>query len=376
MNRPLPALALLIRDLGFGGAQRQLVTLARALHGSSFAVTVVSFYPGPLAADLTAAGVPQITIGKHSRWDLVGFSLRLAQTLRRLQPAVLHGYLAESNLMALLLKPFCGHPKIVWGVRDSESDAHQWGLLGRASFHLNCLLSRFANQIIANSQSGRRWYQTQGFPSEAARFAVVPNGIDIERFQPRPGLAPATPLLGIIGRLNPMKDHPTFLRAAALVARQHPDVRFEVIGDGPEHALKELQHLARDLGLASCVTWCPGQSDPETVYPRLTAIVSSSAYGEGFSNVLAEAMACGIPGIATDVGDAAIVLGDTGFLCPPRNPAALAEAMTRFLDLPPAARASLGQQARQRIATHFTIPQMIQRTAALLHPTLPLPAKA
>jgi len=376
MSAPLPSLILLIRDLGFGGAQRQLVTLAKGLHNTRFHITVVSFYGGPLASDLESAGIPHLSIGKKHRWDLLGFIARLVRTLRSLKPGFIHSFLAESNLMALLMKPLCGFPKVIWGIRDSESDAHQWGLLGKASFRLNCLLSPFADQIIANSETGRRWYQNHGFPKDDTHFEVIPNGIDTARFIPQPDLTPQDTVLGIIGRLNPMKDHPTFLRAAALVARQHPDVRFEVIGDGPEHALKELQHLARDLGLASCVTWCPGQSDPETVYPRLTAIVSSSAYGEGFSNVLAEAMACGIPGIATDVGDAAIVLGDTGFLCPPRNPAALAEAMTRFLDLPPAARASLGQQARQRIATHFTIPQMIQRTAALLHPTLPLPAKA
>ena len=321
MSESLPTLVLLIRDLGYGGAQRQLVTLARGLHGRRFVVTVVSFYGGPLAAELEAAGVPQIILGKRSRWDLAGFTLRLARALRCLRPALIHGYLAESNLMALLLKPFCGWPKVVWGVRDSESDARQWGLLGRASLRLNCLLSRFADAIIGNSESGRRWYQARGFPRDETRFVVVPNGIDVERFLPQPALAPdpGKTVFGIIGRLNPMKDHATFLDAAARVAQDHPDVRFEVIGDGPPAVLAELQARAKDLP----VSWHAARADLENVYPRLSAVVSSSAFGEGFSNVLAEAMACGVPVIATDVGDASVVLGDIGLLCPPRDPEAL-----------------------------------------------------
>lgn len=361
MTAPLPRLVLLIRDLGFGGAQRQLVTLAKGLHRREFAITVVSFYGGPLAADLEAAGVPHHTVGKRHRWDLAGFTWRLARTLRALRPDVIHSYLAESNLMALLMKPLSGWPRVVWGVRDSESDAHQWGILGRASFKLNCLLSRCADRVIANSEAGRRWYRDRGFPGDD-RFKVVPNGIDIERFRPQPGQGPSTPVFGIVGRLNPMKDHATFLRAAALVAQAHPEARFEIIGDGPPSFLAELQIRAQHLP----VTFHRARSDLEKVYPRLSALVSSSAYGEGFSNVLGEAMACGVPCIATDVGDAANALGATGFLCPPRDAAALAEAMKRFLALTEDERASLGRQARQRIEERFSIPQMIARTAAVV----------
>lgn len=362
MSASLPSLILLIRDLGFGGAQRQLVTLAKGLHGSHFQITVVSFYGGPLAADLDSAGISHLSIGKMHRWDLLGFIARLTQTLRSLKPDFIHSFLAESNLMALLLKPLCGFPKVIWGIRDSESDAHQWGLLGKASFRLNCLLSPFADQIIANSETGRRWYQTHGFPKDDTHFEVIPNGIDTTRFVPQPDLAPPDTVLGIIGRLNPMKDHPTFIRAAALVHQTHPHVRFQIIGDGPADYRAELQTLAHGLP----ITFLPACTDPENTYPTLTALVSSSAYGEGFSNVLGEALACGTPAIATNVGDAALVLGDTGFLAPPRDPAALAESIRQFLDLPPASRATLPQRCRQHIEQNFTLPHLFHRTAAAL----------
>ena len=359
MNQTLPSLVLLIRDLGFGGAQRQLVTLAKGLHLTHFQITVVSFYGGPLASDLESAGIPHLSIGKKHRWDLLGFIARLARTLRSLKPDFIHSFLAESNLMALLMKPLCGFPKVIWGIRDSESDAHQWGLLGKASFRLNCLLSPFADQIIANSETGRRWYQNHGFPKDDTRFEVIPNGIDTARFIPKPELTPQDTVLGIIGRLNPMKDHPTFIRAAALVHQTHPHVRFQIIGDGPANYLAELQTQAQNLP----ITFHPACTDPENTYPTLTALISSSAYGEGFSNVLGEALACGTPAIATNVGDAALVLGHTGFLAPPRNPAALAASIRQFLDLPPETRTTLPQRCRQHIEQNFTLPHLHTRTA-------------
>jgi glycosyltransferase involved in cell wall biosynthesis len=115
--------------------------------------------------------------------------------------------------MALFLKPFCGFPRVVWCVRDSQTDAHLWGMLSRLSFRLNCLLARFADVIICNSKAGRDYYLARGYP--AHKTHVVPNGIDVERFKPSTHEHPLT--FGLVGRLSPMKDHTTFLKAAALV---------------------------------------------------------------------------------------------------------------------------------------------------------------
>jgi glycosyltransferase involved in cell wall biosynthesis len=172
-------LAFIIRDLGHGGAQRQLVTLARGLVHEGHPVSVIHFYDGAFRPELEAAGVHTVCVGKKSRWDLLGFFFRLVKAVRSVRPEVLHGYLAESNLMALFLKPFCGFPRVVWGVRDSQTDAHLWGLLGRLSFRLNCLLARFADVIICNSKAGRDYYLARGYP--AHKTHVVPNGIDTER---------------------------------------------------------------------------------------------------------------------------------------------------------------------------------------------------
>lgn len=377
-----PTLAFLIRDLGYGGAQRQLATLACGLAArGDFDVHVVCFYGGPLRCELENAGIPVHCIEKGHRWDLAGFFLRLVGTLRSIRPDLVHSYLAEANLMASLTRPFCRRPTIVWGIRDSQSDAHQWGILGKLAFRLNVKLSSTARGLISNSHAGRQWYREQGYPMDDEDFRVIPNGIDVSRFTPSAlaqsirrewGFDDRHSVVGIIGRLNPMKDHPTFLQAAARVAADSPHVRFVVMGHGPETYLAELTGLAEKLGLSDKLRWLPPQQDLENLYPALTTLVSSSSFGEGFSNVIGEAMACGIPCVATAVGDSALLIGDTGWTCPPGDPDTLAAGILHLLQLSGDKRSELSQSARKRIEDNFTTDLMVQRTASALIDWLPL----
>lgn len=357
-------LLFLIRDLGHGGAQRQLVTLAKAFVADGrFEVHVVHFYPGEFEAELRAAAVSTVCVGKRHRWDLVGFFWRLVQTVRLLRPDILHGYLHESNLMALFLRPLCGWPRVVWGIRDSRTDADSWGVLGRLSFRLNCLFSGAADLIIANSRAGRDYYMAQGYPKEG--FEVVPNGIDVEKFRPRPDQrAPMPGVLrfAIVGRLHPMKDHATFLRALAEV----PGALAVIIGDGAAGYARELHLLAESLGVASRLEWRPAENHLASVYPSFDCLVSASAYGEGFSNVVGESMACGLPVIASDVGDSAWLLGDPSWVFPAGDHSCLAARMRRLGMMSAEERSALGRGNRQRIEGNFTLERMVDRTAALL----------
>jgi glycosyltransferase involved in cell wall biosynthesis len=340
-------LAFIIRDLGHGGAQRQLSILTAGLVREGHEVSVLHFYGGAFESSLREAGVKTLCIGKKSRWDLLGFFFRLIKAARSVQPEVLHGYLAESNLMALFLKPFCGFPRIVWGVRDSQTDAHLWGTLGKLSFRLNCLLARFADVIICNSKAGRDYYLARGYPAQKTH--VVPNGIDTQRFQPTGKSAQCSvpsaqttelstssantrnsecTTFGLVGRLSPMKDHATFLKAAALV----PNARFVIVGSGDEAYAQQMRELATSLGVN--VTWLPAQSDMPSVYATFDCLVNSSAFGEGFSNVIGEAMACGVPCIASDVGDSAWIIGNKSQIFPAGDHEALAKCMRAFCPSP------------------------------------------
>ncbi len=374
-------LVFLIRDLGFGGAQRQLATLVRALAADkAFEPHVVAFYDGALREDLEKAGVTVHCIEKLHRWDLLGFAFRLVATLRRIRPELVHGYLAEANLMSTLARPFCRNPVIVWGIRDSQSDADQWGILGKLSFRLNAILSSTPRGIIANSNAGRQWYRQRGYPMDDEDFRVIANGIDTSRFRPRAdsailrrnlGLPSEAPVVGIIGRLNPIKDHTTFLEAAARISVDMPQTRFLVMGSGPDDYTHALRECAKRVGIEDQVDWSAARQDLENVYPALDVLVSSSSFGEGFSNVIAEAMSCAVPCVTTNVGDSAALTAGTGWTCEPGDSNGLAAGILQILRMAPAERAELGQTARNRIESEFTIDRLAAQTTDALLAWLP-----
>jgi glycosyltransferase involved in cell wall biosynthesis len=364
----------LIRSLDIGGAQRQLVELAGGLHRADWHVTVVVFYGGgELEADLIKHGVSVQSMAKSGRWDVVGFSYRLLRALRREHPDVLHGYMATENLLSTAMQLFIPGMRVVWGVRASNMDLDEYDWLARFLFRIGCWFSRFADLVICNSAAGKEFHAAHGYPP--SRMVVIPNGIDSERFRPEPGARSETRrrfaidhdhlLVGLVARLDPMKDHETFLRAAAVASRERPELRFVCVGDGPEPYRGRLIALASELGLDERLTWAGSRIDMPNIFNALDLAVLSSRWGEGFPNVVAEAMATGVPCVVTDVGDAPSVVRDTGWVCAPHDPAELARAMT----VATASRrdlAAYGQRARQRVRTEFSIDRLTFTTSQKL----------
>ena len=167
-------------------------------------------------------------------------------------------------------------------------------------------------------------------------------------------------LVGLVARHHPMKDHAGFFHAARLVAQACPSVRFVMIGRGT-NSQSPVADLARANQLENRVFLLGERSD----MPRLTAALdiacSSSAWGEGFSNTIGEAMACGVPCVVTDVGDSAYAVGDTGISVPPNNPQALADAISRLVAAGSERRHCLGEAARRRIETEFSLAAIVHR---------------
>jgi glycosyltransferase involved in cell wall biosynthesis len=274
------------------------------------------------------------------------------------------------NLFTVLVRPFAPRFRAVWGVRASNMDQRQYGLGASVAFWVSCRLSRFADLIICNSVSGKAFHAAHGFPP--SRMVVIPNGIDVERFSPRPvareavraewGITAEQTLVGLVARLDPMKDHPTFLRAAQRVAADRPSVRFVCVGSGPAPYRAELERLATELDLGERVIWAGNRTDVAEVYNALDLLVSSSQWGEGLSNVVAEAMATGIPCVVTDVGDSRLLVGETGWLCPPADPASVASAIGAALGSAPD-RARRGREARARIVDEYAVARLQEATA-------------
>jgi glycosyltransferase involved in cell wall biosynthesis len=369
-----PRLVLFIRDLNIGGAQRQLIELASGMHGGPWRVTVLTLYRGgPLEPDLVARGVPYHSLDKRGRWDILGFWWRLVTEIRRERPDVLMSYLGAENLFNASLRPLFPRMRIVWGLRSSGVDHRSYERISWVMFQMARVASRLTHLIISNSHASVEDHARDGYPRD--RMVVVPNGIDAVRFAPDPvarrevrdewGVDGSTTLVGLVGRLDPKKDHPTFLRAASRLAGERADVRFVCVGPGPDGYRDELLELTRSLGLGDRVIWAGPRLDMPRVYAALDLLVSSSAWGEGFPNVVAEAMASGVPCVVAAAGDSAVVVGDTGWVCRPGDVEDLARAMREAVG----SRESLeerGRLARQRIVDEFSPARLVERTIAQL----------
>jgi glycosyltransferase involved in cell wall biosynthesis len=367
---------LLIRALSFGGAERQVVYLAQGLARRGHRVSIVTFYTGgPFEDSFPGPNPERIVLGKRGRWDIVGFPWRLMRSMALQQPDVIYSFLPVSNLLAALFRTvFYRRSALVWGLRGTSLDLACYGPFERLSIRLERLASHLPDLVIANSQSGAAWAQGSAFG--AARVAMIRNGIDTDRFRPATpeeraearavlGCPPATLVVAVVARLDPMKDHPAFLQALAIAAETTPHIVGLIVGDGPHRVVARLKARAVALGIADHVIWASARRRVTEIYHAADILCLPSAFGEGFPNVVGEAMACGLSCIVTSVGDAADLVGKTGRVVPPRDPCELARAI---LDLAKPIREShsCNLAARRRIVENFELKKMISATESSL----------
>jgi len=363
----------LIQNLHYGGAERQLVGLARGFQEAGCEVTVATFRSGgELQSTLIAAGIKPISLGKSGRFDLLRPTLRLIGLIRSREADILYSFLPAANVLGAIAKPFLRSCRLVWGIRSAFVDLGRYDRMTRLSYTVQAWLSYMPDCIVANSVEARSTAIAAGISNK--NFHIIPNGIDTERFSPDErqraetrrawGILPEAPLVGIVGRLDTMKDHPTFLRAAAEISQARNDVRFVCVGGGPADYHAELRQLAADLGLNDRISWVGPMDAVELAYNAIDVLVCSS-HGESFPNVVAEAMACGVPCVSTDVGASRCIVGAAGRVVPSKDPIALAEAGLAILALPPEQRRQMKVETRQRILQNFALPRLVDRTIEL-----------
>ena len=365
-------IVFLLRKLEGGGAERQLLNLAQGLAQRGHDVHIVVWVGGGKFEDrLPAEGVEYHIVDRGRAYDVGGLLYRVASLLRRLRPDVLHGYMDTGNFVAAAMRPVLPAALIVWGVRSSGLDLREYDTAGRVLHHVSRPLSRLAGLIIANSSAGRRHALEAGYPSD--RIRVIPNGIDTGAFRPCEraaadlrqslGYAPEHQLIGMAARLDPMKDHETFAVAARIAHARNPAFRFVCVGEGIEPYRSVALAALSSAGLGDVIRWSGFARDMPAFFSSLDIATSTSRFGEGFSNSIAEAMACGTPCVATDVGDAAEILGDTGRLVPPRDPVALAGAWESLLATTDEAER---QRCRARVVERFGLQRLVEDTERLL----------
>lgn len=351
-----------ITGLGVGGAETMLTRLITRAAPGALDQRVVSLLPGGATrTTLEHAGVQVGDLGMRRALPSVSALWRLAGIIREWRPDVVQGWMYHADLTALAALCLSGRraaTSLAWGIRCSDMDTGRYSWRLRAVISACSALSSRVDVVVANSVAGRTVHAGLGY--RPRRFEVIPNGIDVDRLVPDDdarsrfravlGLAPQDVVVAHVARVDPMKDHAGFLAAL----EQVPGVRTLLIGTGTEN-LPERPGVMR-LGCRSDVPQLLNAAD---------IVVSSSAFGEGFSNALAEGMASGCIPVATDVGDAGLIVGDCGVIVPPRTPTALAAALSGIAALPPDERARRGAAARRRIVENFSLDRVIGRFSAL-----------
>lgn len=351
-----------ITTLDVGGAERMLVSLVTQSPRTRFEHHVVSLVPGGYyVPTLRAAGirVTEIPMGPRPPRPLA--ILTLARLIRRTRPRIVQGWLYHGDLAATLGLALSGRrrtTRLAWGVQCSNLNIRLYRPQLALAIRACAALSALPDVVVSNSDAGLARHRALGY--RPARTCVIYPGIDTERFRPRPeagrtvrqelGISSSAPILAHVARRDPMKDHACLLATLDRL----PAVHALAIGAGTE-TLPDQPWLHR-LGR---------RADVERLLVACDVSVSSSAFGEGFSNSIAESMATGVPVVTTDVGDARVVVGDAGHVVPVRAPDHLAAAVQQLLDEPPPARRTRGERARARIVAQFDLRRMVDRYTEL-----------
>lgn len=363
-------IAHVITGLDVGGAEMMLYKLLSAGDRSRFESRVYCLTGGgPMAERIEALGVPVVALGARGGLSFLAALPRLTGALRAFAPDVVQTWLYHADLAGLLVRPWLGDARLCWNLRCSALGPGEYPWTTRALVRTLGWLSPLPSLVMANSAAGRAAHAAVGY--RPRRWELVANGFDTRIFRPdaalrlalRQSLAiPAdAPVIGMAGRYHPMKDHAGFLHAARRLLDARPQAHFVLAGREVDDANAPLRALVMRLGLRAKVHLLGERADVAAVMNGLDVFTLCSVMGEGFPNVVGEAMACALSCVVTDVGDARAVLGDAGLVVPPSDAAALAAAWLELLDLPAAERHRLGEAARARVEEHYSLAAAVGR---------------
>ena len=355
--------------LAIGGTERQVLNIRQGLDASRFDVHLgcFGFFDEQLAEDLSGTPIEVYKVRNLYGFVTIKECLRFASYLKHNRIDIVHAYNFYANVFAVPAARLARVPVVLASIRDTGDS-----LTGKQRA-VNRIFCRLADRVIVNAEAIKRILVAEGYREE--RITVIPNGIvcpplgkDKDPFLRQEfGLSAEDVLIGVISRIARGKGLEYLLDAAPEVIARIPQAKFLIIGDNsfnPEYR-EELKQQTIRLGLQDRVIFTGFRLDVPRILSSLALSVLPSL-NEGLSNSLLESMAAAVPVVATTVGGnpEVVVDGETGFLVPPRNPAALVEAICRVV-LTPGLRNSLGQAGRQRVLTYFSIERMIRNVEGL-----------
>ncbi|HXM00796.1 MAG TPA: glycosyltransferase [Rhizomicrobium sp.] len=352
-----------ITGLDGGGAQYFLYRLLPHLAAHHQCEVISLSGIGPMGEKIRALGIPVSAVDmRKSAFGLGGF-FALRRMLKEARPDLVHTWMYHSDLLGGLAARSLGIKPVVWAIHSPDVDERYIKLRTRVIARICATLAPFVPAQIV-SCSADAWAKHARFGYRARNVTVIPNGFDVSQFHPDPdarnriraefGLSADTPVVGMVARFHEQKGHKDFFAIARMLLARRPDVRFLLAGRGITGENAALMDWMNAAGVQQAVTLAGPRNDVASVLSALDVLVSPSL-GEAFPLIIGETMACGVPCVATDVGDTAYIIGTAGVATPPGDPAAMADALARILNMPKTERETLSAQARLRIVENFEI---------------------
>lgn len=360
----------IITGLSTGGAETMLLKLLERIDRQRYVPMVVSLTTlGETGPRIAALGIPVEALGMAPGFPNPIRFLRLIQLIRRIKPDIIHTWMYHADFLGGLAARFARVKAVAWCIRNSNLDADKTSRSTRSVVAACARVSGWLpHGIVSCSANARAVHEALGY--NAAKMVVIPNGFDLARFKPdgaarvqirsELGLVVDTPLVGLIGRFDPLKNHMGFFEAAATLLRHRPGVHFVLVGQGVDANNPVLQAAMSKAGVTGHVHLLGRRDDMPKIMASLDVLASSS-YGEAFPNVLGEAMACGVTCAVTDVGDSAYIVGDTGRVVASGDMVGLAWALEELLRMTPDEKLAMGAAARSRVASCFSIDAVARR---------------
>jgi glycosyltransferase involved in cell wall biosynthesis len=360
----------IITDFNDGGAQAVLYRFITAdLKNTHQVISLMS--TGWYGDRLSALGVQVHSLDMpKSRLTIAGIA-KLYRLIRQIDPDTIQTWMYHSDLLGSIVARVAGKKVVVWGIHNTNLDPAKTALSTRLIVRACAVLSGIPQKIISCSQEGVKVHAALGYQSQ--KMITIPNGYDVSEFSPKPEyrselrhqwqIADDTTLFGLVARWNPQKDHANLIAALAhLKTQTQSPWHCVLVGSSLDADNQVLTGLLAEYGIKDRVTLLGVRSDIPAVMNALDVHVLSSAYGEAFPNVVAEAMACETPCIVTAVGDSALIVGDTGWVVPPSNPVELATAMSQAIDeLALPGWKQRQANCRQRIESNFSLQIMVDK---------------
>jgi glycosyltransferase involved in cell wall biosynthesis len=359
----------IITTLDAGGSEMMLYKLLSRMDKNIFSNQVVSLIPSGLIGDrIRLLDIPVSDLGmKKGVFNPLAY-FRLIKLMKLWKPLIIQTWLYHADLLGLIAAKTVRRGKVIWNVRCSYMDLDHYSNLTSWTIRLCARLSPLADSVISNSHAAKKYHIGIGYISN--RFTIIPNGFDLEQFRPDIDsriklrrelcLSDDTILVGLIARFDHMKDHKNFLAAIKRVLDRHYAIHIILCGEDVNPENLRLRGWLNEFKITSNVHLLGLRDDVPYIMAGLDILVSSSL-GESFPNVIGEAMSCGVPCVATDVGDSARIVGETGMVVPPQNREALTRAISSLLELTIEDRRKLGQAARARVKHYFSLDNVVKK---------------